>query len=75
MEITISWEEWHDLLKGNYTLLPCPECSQGTVYWDGSTGNVVSESEYIKLVENGEPAEYEGCIDCIGVGKIVKFDN
>lgn len=77
MYIELHWDEYKALLKGQYTLLPCTECEMGMVYWNGETGDVVSSTEYSRLMEESpEDHEYcqEECEKCMGMGKVVRFD-
>lgn len=76
MEIILTWDEYVALLKGQYTLLPCIECENGTVYWNGETGDVVSEARYRQLCEEEDIHEQcqETCEYCMGMGKVVRFD-
>lgn len=77
MYLTLHLDEFKALLKGQYTFLPCVECSNGMVYWNGDTGDVVTLSEYSKLMEES-PDDHDGCQEmcdeCMGIGKIVRFD-
>lgn len=76
MEVILTWDEYVALLKGQYILLPCIECENGMVYWDGNTGDVVSAARYRQLCEEGDHHEQcqELCEDCMGMGKVVRFD-
>lgn len=77
MYIQLHKDEFIDLIKGRYTLLPCAECEMGMVYWNGDTGDVVPLSEYNRLMEEApDDHEYckEECEDCMGLGKVVRFD-
>lgn len=77
MYIELHWDEYTALIKGKYTLLPCADCEMGVVYWNGISGDVVSSSEYYRLMEEA-PDDHDGCQemcgDCMGLGKIVRFD-
>lgn len=75
-EILLSSDQFKALLKGNYSLRPCAECDLGTIYVNGDIGEQISVSEYHRL--NDEEFEYlytEECSDCLGVGKIVIWED
>lgn len=76
MEISLTWDEYVALLRGQYTLLPCVECEGGMVYWNGVTGDVVSETRYRQLCEEEDFHEQcqVTCELCMGMGKVVRFD-
>ena len=76
MEVNLTWDEYVALLKGQYALLPCIECENGVVYWNGETGDVVSEARYRQLCEEEDIHEQcqELCEYCMGMGKVVRFD-
>jgi len=76
MNVTLTWDEYAALLKGQYTLFPCVECENGVVYWNGETGDVVSGARYRQLCEeeNFHDQCQEECGHCMGIGKVVRFD-
>lgn len=76
MYVHLHWDEYKALLKGQYTLLPCAECEMGMVYWNGDTGDVVSAARYRQLCEEDDIHDQcqELCEDCMGMGKVVRFD-
>lgn len=46
------------------------------VYWNGETGDVVSEARYRQLCEEEDFHDQcqELCEECMGMGKVVRFD-
>ena len=52
-EISLTLEEYQDILAGKYLLIPCDNCDLGTVYVDGWIGEQVTLREYREIQEGG----------------------